>query len=216
MSAFHLQHTLPPSCLLPLHLPSHCAATTRQSLVEHKTLEFISQQPFATIFSLCVCVWVFFLLFFFFLFLFFVFLGIGKCNFLGTFAQKLAGSVFVFVFVCLPVGCLNCSMHVVNRLSCGQVTLSYPHPLLLSAPHFRLAACCTYFRFCTFLAFSLPWSLLAFSLPPFFFFCCTLRFSHLFGAVTFSLSPVSRLPTACVLLSLLLLLLPQEMTSICC
>lgn len=103
--------------------------------------------------------------------------------------------MFVFVFVCLPVGCLNCSMHVVNRLSCGQVTLSFLHPLLLSAPHFRLAACCTYFRFCTFLAFSLPWSLLAFSLPPFFFFCCTLRFSHLFGAVTFSLSPFSRLPS---------------------
>lgn len=122
---------------------------------------------------------------------FFVFLGIRKCNFLGTFAENL-----LRVCLCLPVGCLNCSMHVVNRLSCGQVTYSTSYTPLSSLPtsaylpaalisafvpfwHFLFLGLCLPFPFCAILFLLFLWICCCCCC----FCCCTLRFSHLFGAV---------------------------------
>lgn len=211
-------HLAPPAPL-PLLQSSHNStiACRAQNARVYFSAAFCHHFPIAL--SLCVCVCGFSSCFSFFLFSIFCFSWHRKMQFSWHFCPKTCCQC-----VCVCVSVFACRLFELQYargqqvILCGQVTCftspSPPSTLSspLSAPHFRLAACCTYFRFCTFLAFSLPWSLLAFSLPPFFFFCCTLRFSHLFGAVTFSLSPFSRLPSASVLLSLL----PQEMTSICC
>lgn len=87
MSAFHLR----------LSAPRPPLPTPRQSPVEHKTLEFISQQPFATFLCVRVCVCKFSSCL-----LFFCFSWHKKMQFSWHFCRKLAASVSVckcvFVF----------------------------------------------------------------------------------------------------------------------
>lgn len=86
--------------------------------------------------------------------------------------------------ICVFAGCSNCSMHVVNRLSCVRL-------LVLAAPwlsasvatfHPPKLACCLLHLFPLLYLFGILFSLVFAFLCI--FCCCTLRFSHLFGAGT--------------------------------
>lgn len=168
----------------------------------HKTLEFISQLPF-TYFALSPAV----------VATFFMFLLLQrKYNFLGIFRQNLRVELGVCVF---GVG-LNCSMHMVNRLSCpGTGPWSGVLGWLPSCP----TACATFISaFVPFWHFCFLWSWILVpcrSFVPFYFVvffvyccvfvggCCIVAFSFIWCC---SVQQNRRN----------ILLLQQEMTSICC
>lgn len=115
---------------------------------KHKTPEFISQLPF-TYFALSPVE----------VATFFMFLLLQRNAIFLAFSAK------------LELGCLNCSMHVVNRLSCpgnGSLVLG---PCTV-VPGSWLPACNVYFRFCTFLAFLFSLVLSPCALAFFLFFVC--------------------------------------------
>lgn len=129
------------------------------------------------------------------------------------FCRKLAASVSVCV--CLFVFARR--LFELQYARGQQVILWAGHPLYtLSPPLPPLPLTCLLHLFPLLYLFGIFFSLVSACLVLFFFFflwircCCTLRFSHLFGAVA-QTSNILPLPG-----SFLLLLLPQEMTSICC
>lgn len=155
---------------------------------KHKTPEFISQLPF-TYFALSPVE----------VATFFMFLLLQRNAIFLAFSAK------------LELGCLNCSMHVVNRLSCpgnGSLVLG---PCTV-VPGSWLPACNVYFRFCTFLAFLFSLVLSPCALAFFLFFCMFCRyFCVLSVAVALWFSHLF-----CAALCRNILLLQQEMASICC
>lgn len=129
------------------------------------------------------------------------------------FCRKLAASVCVSVFVFAR------RLFELQYARGQQVILWAGHLLYtLPPPLPPLPLTCLLHLFPLLYLFGIFFSLVSACLVLFFFFFlwirfCTLRFSHLFGAVA-QTSNILPLPGS--LLLLLLLLLPQEMTSICC